>query len=183
MYCFLHASNRGISAGCSRRWAGWWRRGTAMKSVAWRAALARSRFGTTAALCVTARLDRVGRSACRAKSFPVPVRLRPRAIAVAATLAKTRPCLCCGKGTPSKIMFACWEHWNILSPQLQSLIIKAFGRGVLKVYRECAVEAIWIWKEAGEWQANTDRRKAARGKDALRSRPMARRARCAATEG
>lgn len=74
-----------------------------------------------------------------------------------------RTCICCGRETPSKLMFACWEHWNMVSPEIRSLIVKAHARGALKIYERCALEAIRIWKEAGAWHAG------AAGRDALRA--------------
>jgi len=62
-----------------------------------------------------------------------------------------RQCVCCEASAASRSIPACWEHWNLLSEDLRSAIVKCAGRGDIKRYTDCLLEAVAHWRQAGAW--------------------------------
>lgn len=65
----------------------------------------------------------------------------------------TRRCVCCESPTASRSIPACWEHWNLLPEDLRSVIVKFAGRGDIKQYADCLLEAVAHWRQVGAWRS------------------------------
>jgi len=64
----------------------------------------------------------------------------------------TRQCICCGIPAATRSIPACWEHWNLLSADLRSSLVRSYGLGQLTQYANCLLEAVSLWRQVGAWR-------------------------------